>query len=58
MERIEIQVQDISGSWRTYAITENSSLLILNAMKLLKEQFPDQRVRAMDEQGRLVDFTG
>jgi len=27
MDQIEIQLQDITGNWRTYQITQNSSLL-------------------------------
>lgn len=56
MDHVQIQVQDISGNWRTYTITQNSSQLILMAMKALKDQFPDQRVRAIDENYRLLDL--
>ena len=58
MDQIEIQLQDITGDWRTYQITQNSSLLITMAMKQLKEQFTGQRVRAVDGTGRLVDLLG
>jgi hypothetical protein len=56
MNIIEIQLQDMSGNWRTYSITQNVSALIIAAMKSLKNQFPDLRVRAVDEAGRLVDI--
>lgn len=56
MDQIEIQVQDQTGNWRTYSITQNVSALVLSAMKSLKDQFPDQRVRAVDGSGRLVDL--
>jgi hypothetical protein len=56
MDQIEIQVQDETGNWRTYTITQNISALVLSAMKSLKEQFPEQRVRAVDGNGRLVDL--
>ena len=58
MDQIEIQVQDTTGNWRTYGVTQNISALVLSAMKSLKDQFPDQRVRAVDENGRLVDLIG
>ena len=55
MDKIEIQVQDTTGNWRTYSFTQNNSALVLSAMRSLKDQFPDQRVRAVDGNGRLVD---
>jgi hypothetical protein len=58
MDMIEIQVQDTTGNWRTYSVTQNISALIISAMRSLKDQFPDQRVRAVDESGRLVDLIG
>jgi hypothetical protein len=58
MDRIDIQAQDETGNWRTYSITQNISPLIITAMKSLKEQFPHQRIRAVDKDGRLVDIFG
>ena len=58
MDMIEIQLQDITGNWRTYSITQNNSALIVEAMKTLKSQFPDQRVRAVNESGQLVELLG
>jgi hypothetical protein len=56
MDQIEIQVQDTTGNWRTYSVTQNISSLILQNMKELKQQFTNQRIRAVDNQGRLIDF--
>jgi len=56
MDMISIQLQDISGNWRTYQVTQNNSLLIIQAMRSLKEQFPERRVRAVDSSERLVDI--
>lgn len=57
MDLIEIQAQDETGNWRTYnSLMINNSQLILLAMKQLKEQFPDKRVRAIDQNGRLIDI--
>ncbi len=58
MDQIEIQLQDTTGNWRTYSVTQNISTLIISAMRSLKDQFPDQRVRAVDGNGRLVDLIG
>lgn len=57
MERIEIQIQDETGNWRTYnTIMLNSPPLIISSMKQLKDQFPDKRVRAIDQDGRVIDI--
>ena len=57
MERIDIQIQDETGNWRTYnSIMQNNSALIIMSMKQLKDQFPDRRVRAIDQNGRVVDI--
>lgn len=56
MDLIEIQTQDLSGNWRTYTITQNNSQLVTMAMKNLKEQFPEHRIRAVDSNGKLVDM--
>ncbi len=58
MDMIEIQVQDTTGNWRTYSITQNISAMIVMAMRSMKDQFPDKRVRAIDGNGRLVDMMG
>lgn len=56
MDLISIQIQDITGNWRTYHLTQNNSQMIIQAMKTLKNQFPDFRVRAVDKNERLVDI--
>lgn len=35
MYMIEIQVQDTTGNWRTYSVTQNISVLIVTAMRSL-----------------------
>ena len=55
MNYIQIQVQ-ISGLWRTYNVVQNNSQRIVMAMSVLKRQFPDHRVRAVDSSGTLVDL--
>lgn len=56
METVQIQAQDQSGNWRTYIITGNHSLQVLEGMRQLRWQFPDARIRAVDNSGRLVDM--
>lgn len=56
MGNIYIQLQDDTGNWRTYTVTSNNDLLIISAMKTLKDQFPDKRIRAIDEKGMLVNI--
>lgn len=56
MDYIDIQLQDLSGNWRTYSQTVNNSQQILQEMKNLQNRHPDQRVRAVDKNGRIVDI--
>lgn len=56
MDQAQIQVQDDSGNWRTYVITNNNSQMIRSEMRLLKSQFPDKRVRAVDMDGKFLDM--
>jgi hypothetical protein len=58
MDNIHIQAQDQSGMWRTYHTTINQSQKILIEMQNLKNRYPDFRVRAVDDNGRLVDLLG
>ena len=56
MDRIEIQAQDTSGMWRTYHVTMNDSQRILAEMQSIKSRYPSYRVRAVDQNGRIVDI--
>ena len=56
MDYVQIQVQDQSGTWRTYLNTQNNSQLILMRMKELQRQFPNFRIRAVDQQGKVLDI--
>ena len=56
MDQAQIQVQDDSGNWRTYVITNNIPAQIRTEMRLLKSQFPDHRVRAVDMDGKFLDL--
>jgi hypothetical protein len=56
MDRISIQAQDLSGMWRTIQYTFNQPQRILAAMKSLQNCYPNYRVRAVDQNGRIVDI--
>jgi hypothetical protein len=58
MKRIHIQTQDTSGNWRTCHTTDASPNMqrVLSEMKSLKQRYPDYRVRAVDDDGRVVDI--
>ena len=56
MNQVQIQLQDTSGNWRTYHVTLNNSQMILSEMTQLANQFPGQRVRAVDMNGKIVDI--
>ena len=55
-DMIQIQIQDETGNWRTHQVVNNLSQIISLALKALKNRFPNQRVRAVDMNGRLVDL--
>jgi hypothetical protein len=53
---INIQAQDSSGNWRTYAVTNNNPQQIRVRMEEIKRQYPNYRVRAVDNFGVVVDI--
>lgn len=55
-DQIEIQAQDTSGMWRTYHVTMNDSQRILAEMRSIQSRYPNYRVRAVDQNGRIVDI--
>lgn len=56
MASIFIQFQDSSG-WRNSTILPDtaSSQKIIFEMKIAQRLYPDKRIRAADENGRLID---
>ena len=58
MDRVEIQAQDTTGNWRTYHTTSgvSNSQRILSEMQSLQDRYPTYRVRAVDQNGRVVDI--
>jgi hypothetical protein len=56
MDRVEIQAQDTTGNWRTYHVTMNNPQRIVSEMRLIQSRYPNYRVRAVDQNGRVVDI--
>jgi hypothetical protein len=55
-ENVEIQLQDNLGNWRTCHVTTSESQRIVSGMKQLAEQYPNNRIRAVDSNKRIVDI--
>lgn len=57
MENVYIQVQDFTGNWKNASILiVNDSQRILHEMRNVQMSSPNMRVRAVDENGRLLDM--
>jgi hypothetical protein len=56
MDYVFVQVQDISGNWRTISQIPNIDQMIIAEMQNIKDQFPKQRVRTVDSVGRMIDI--
>jgi hypothetical protein len=55
-DHVEIQLQDNVGNWRTYHVTTNEPQRIVSGMQQLAEQYPNNRIRAVDSNKRIVDI--
>jgi hypothetical protein len=53
---VAIQYQDLLGNWITSVTVPNQPPLILNGTKSVAALFPEKRVRAVDQDGRLIDI--
>ena len=53
---IAIQYQDALGNWITSVTVPNQPPLILNGMKGVAVLCPGKRVRAVDQDGKLIDI--
>jgi hypothetical protein len=51
-----IEMQDLSGVWRKVATTQNNLQIILKRMEGLKQAYPNNRIRAVDSEGHLLDI--
>jgi hypothetical protein len=53
---VAIQYQDAMGNWITSVTVPNQPALILNGMKSVGVLYPGKRVRAVDQDGKLIDI--
>jgi len=53
---IALQYQDPLGNWMTVVTVPNQSPLILSGMKSVAVLCPGKRVRAVDQDGKLIDI--
>lgn len=54
---VRIQAQDASGSWTgACQVPMTSAGGIRSEMEAMKRQYPESRIRAIDEMGNIVDF--
>jgi hypothetical protein len=56
MDSVRIQAQDTSGMWRTYLVMMNIPQKILGEMRSLQSRYPGYRIRAVDQNDRVVDI--
>lgn len=54
--QIQVDIGNPAGSWRTLNTVMNNAQIIGHSMKQLANRYPDKRIRAVDENGRLVDM--
>jgi hypothetical protein len=56
MSETAIQIQDLSGVWRTVHTTcDNNTQRISSEMRSAQSRYPKYRVRAVDRDGHLID---
>ena len=53
---VAIQYQDAMGNWITSVTVPNEPAVILNGMKSVTALCPGTRVRAIDQDGKLIDI--
>ena len=51
-----IEYQDAQGNWITVVTVPNQPALILSGMKSVAVLRPGKRVRAVDQDGKLIDI--
>jgi len=53
---VTIQYQDALGNWITSMTVPNEPPVILSGMRSVAVLFPGKRVRAVDQDGKLIDI--
>lgn len=54
--QIQVDIGNPAGSWRTMNTVMNNAQIIAHAMQSLSNMQPGKRIRAVDENGRVVDM--
>jgi hypothetical protein len=52
----DIQVQDVTKMWRTVERVQLNLQRIGYELQAIQRRYPDRRVRAVDNNGRLIDL--
>jgi hypothetical protein len=55
MDLVNVQIQDYSKNWLTVSRVVNNLQRIAFEMRSVQSRYPDRRVRAVDDNGRLID---
>ena len=56
MDLVNVQIQDYSKNWLTVSRVVNNLQRIAFEMRSVQSRYPDRRVRAVDNDGRLIDL--
>lgn len=55
-DQVFIQMQLHGGMWRTYSTTVSDPQMYTHIMRQLAKTYPDKRIRAVDNNNRLLDM--
>jgi hypothetical protein len=56
MNYVFIEIRDYGGNWIAISNVVNNLQRITFEMRSVKSRYPDRRVRAVDQSGRLIDL--
>jgi hypothetical protein len=56
MDLVNVQIQDYSKNWLTVSRVVNNLQRVAFEMRSVQSRYPDRRVRAVDNDGRLIDL--
>ena len=56
MDLVNVQIQDYSKNWLTVSRVVNNLQRIGYEMRSVQSRYPDRRVRAVDNDGHLIDL--
>lgn len=56
MDNVSIQIQDHGGNWLTVSNVVNNIQRIGFELRSVRSRYPNRRVRALDQNGQLIDL--